>query len=96
MIYCLLCRPPCTLDNTVCVEGGIRLVAFEGRVVWQWMHAGVVGAAALHVAHHFYMYVFYFGGGTRGGEGKCTTTSSNDTQRCVIIFMLHVHVYIVQ
>ena len=55
MIYCLLCRPPCTLDNTVCVEGGIRLVAFEGRVVWQWMHAGVVGAAALHVAHHFYM-----------------------------------------
>ena len=31
------------------------LVAFEGRVVWQWMHAGVVGAAALHVAHHFYM-----------------------------------------
>ena len=50
----MLCRPPCTVD-TVCVEGGIRLVAFEGRVVWQWMHAGVVGAAALHVAHHFYM-----------------------------------------
>ena len=41
----------------MCVEGGTRLVAFEGRVVWQWqwMHAGVVGAAALHVAHHFYM-----------------------------------------
>ena len=55
MVGCLLCRPPCTLDNTVCVEGGIRLVAFEGRVVWQWMHAGcgssgiACGTSLLHM-----------------------------------------------
>ena len=70
-LYCLLCRPPCTLD-TVCTEGGIRLVAFlrEGLAVDARRRCITFTSCQLH--HVLYMY---FGGGTRDGEGKCITTT---------------------